>query len=389
MVAFLSELAVRAIFAIEIGPRILLYGTDWYRNAAPDSRERMRTAKGTDDYEKNLQDHNDAEARSDSVEKHENVRGAYTKFFPNEGKTTRDVDTGERISVAINSHGFRGPEFSIPKPPGVIRVLTLGASSTFGFYNRDDETYPHLLAKRLNENAVGGQRFEVINFGIPHATSASIAAMFLAEGLELDPDIVTFYEGRNDSTLRHEPDGFFEKSWSVLVHRSLLAAFIDQAVVGERESPTDASYKFERFAEIRGHFFLDNLDRLRKACTSRGITLIVSNQQATSYSPFPRAEPQRLPLRGISFSEEVKRIKDRVDTADQVTFLEYTLLVHEHLMSLLRDWARKNSVVFVDVIGALDQDRHYLLSWVHLHPKANQILADRLADAILAVVKDR
>jgi hypothetical protein len=47
----------------------------------------------------------------------------------------------------------------------------------------------------------------------------------------------------------------------------------------------------------------------------------------------------------------------------------------------LKQWAEKNNVPFV--IGALDQDRHYLLSWVHLHPEANRVVAAKLADPIL------
>jgi len=62
--------------------------------------------------------------------------------------------------LSINSHGFRGKEFSIAKPDDVIRVLTLGASSTFGFFNKDDETYPYLLEQRLNKLCHGPKHFE-------------------------------------------------------------------------------------------------------------------------------------------------------------------------------------------------------------------------------------
>src|SRR5262249_13086620 len=82
--------------------------------------------------------------------------------------------------------------------PGVTRVVTLGASSTFGFSDRDDETYPYYLEQFLNHDA-HGKRFEVINLGIPHLKSDQIAALFEQEALPLRPDVVTFYEGINDS----------------------------------------------------------------------------------------------------------------------------------------------------------------------------------------------
>ena len=80
-----------------------------------------------------------------------------------------------------------------------MRVLALGASSTFGYYSRDDQTYPFLLERELEARCRDRQRYEVINLGIPHLDSPSIAALFQSEGAVLDPDVVTFYEGVNDT----------------------------------------------------------------------------------------------------------------------------------------------------------------------------------------------
>ena len=125
----ICEIATRAFFAIEIGPRVLLYGTDWYRNVSPDDRtHRRRQTTENYTYARELAAHLNSEATPDSVEEHGNDFGSYSKFFPHEKKTTRDIDTGERIPVFINSHGFRGEEFERQKPPGTVRVLTLGSS---------------------------------------------------------------------------------------------------------------------------------------------------------------------------------------------------------------------------------------------------------------------
>jgi hypothetical protein len=67
----------------------------------------------------------------------------------------RDPDTQEPYRVTINSRGFRGKEFSDEKKPGVIRVITLGESSTFGLHARDDETYPYDLEHFLNKDCPG------------------------------------------------------------------------------------------------------------------------------------------------------------------------------------------------------------------------------------------
>ena len=198
-VLVLFEVSFRVLLAIEVGPRVLAYGTPWYRTEFGDIREQ----KILDQYDSEAADWEEDERTMNTVYTHENARGGYLKFFPNEAKYHKDVDTGEVFSVGINSRGFRGPEFETEKPPGTMRVLTLGASSTFGMWNRDHETYPQQLQIELNDRCHDDVRFEVINFAIPHAIADQIRSMFLAEGMGLTPDIVTFYEGRNDSFQVH------------------------------------------------------------------------------------------------------------------------------------------------------------------------------------------
>ena len=193
--ALLLELTLRGYFALQVGPRVLAYGTPWYRNAFSEHRKEELIKQHT----RERADWHENENTLNTVSKHNNEKRKYFKFFPNETKYIKDIDSGNVFPITINSHGFRGKEFAISKPDDVIRVLTLGASSTFGFFNKDDETYPYLLEQRLNKLCHGPKRFEVINFAIPDADAFEIRAMFVAEGLDLDPDVITFYEGRNDS----------------------------------------------------------------------------------------------------------------------------------------------------------------------------------------------
>ena len=57
--------------------------------------------------------------------------------------------------------------------------------------------------------------------------------------------------------------------------------------------------------------------------------------------------------------------------------------IHSRLMTDLKAWAAENDVGLVDVIELLDQDRDLLISWVHLHPTANRMIAEALAQKIL------
>jgi lysophospholipase L1-like esterase len=382
----LGELGARAWFAREIGPRVLLYGTPWYRNLRQGAQEQSRLATESDPELKRESERARApeRGREDSVDRHRNDLGAYSKYFPHEKKTTPNVETGGRIPVRINSAGFRGAEFEPQKPPGMVRILTLGASSTFGYYDADDETYPFYLEELLNQRCAGARRFEVINFGIPHATSKSILALFLAEGVPLDPDVVTFYEGRNDS-VAWTPGGrgFPGKLYAAALRRSILFALLEQLRNQEGSYLTSAAYDLPSLAAERSRFFLANLARILEVCRSRRMQLIVASQQASAVSWHPQQTAERERLRGVTYRDETRAIRGRLDRGQALNLYEYSLLVHERLMDDLALWAQREGVPFVDVIAALDQDRHQLLSWVHLSPQANRVIAENLAEPIL------
>lgn len=91
--------------------------------------------------------------------------------------------------VRVNSHGTRGAEFQVPKPPGTYRVLMLGDSRTFGWGLKEEDTYAGLVEAGLRE-AAGGKTVEVINAGV-NAWSYSQMRVFLRErALAWEPDAV-------------------------------------------------------------------------------------------------------------------------------------------------------------------------------------------------------
>jgi lysophospholipase L1-like esterase len=399
------EVGTRVYFASRAGSQMLWYGTGRYR----DQEQRVVDAKRR----RFDRTHSD----SVGVHRHEVGRyddyapgqlGSYSKYLPNQTKSLHSAVTGERTEARINNHGFRGADFTQHKPDGVTRVLTLGASSTFGYGSRDGETYPRQLEEHLNRRATEGARFEVLNLGVPHATSDHILSLFLAEGLSLDPDVVVLYSGANDSAIREKPIGGVGGLWSSLSEKLLLIRFLDHtlgsAIPGSTESWSD------EFAGRRRRVFLRNLEALRAACADRHIRLIAVTQQARSLAVPITA------MQGLTYQDEARLVRERVargvvgsrdsmdawrDVAGRVARLprgqgqkdrEYLahldktriFLIHAGLMRGLREWATGAEVGFVDGIAVLDDERHLLISWVHLHPTANRKLAAAIADEILA-----
>jgi lysophospholipase L1-like esterase len=96
------------------------------------------------------------------------------------------------VPVRTNSLGLRDREFSLEKPAGVRRVLVLGDSMTLGWGAREEDSYPKVLERLLNEK---GPAHEVINTGVGNYNTAQEVAYFRERGIRLNPDevVLGFY----------------------------------------------------------------------------------------------------------------------------------------------------------------------------------------------------
>lgn len=107
----------------------------------------------------------------------------------------------QRDNNRHNSLGFRGEEFAKPKPPGTLRIVCAGASTTYGEGVVSDFrlSYPHMLQLALRAK---GLAVEVINAGCPGWTTLETLINFQTRVLDLEPDVVIVYHGINDAISR-------------------------------------------------------------------------------------------------------------------------------------------------------------------------------------------
>ena len=110
----------------------------------------------------------------------------YWKLQPNQDCFTK---IGHH-PVHINSHGARGPEFQVPKPPGTFRILSLGDSRTFGWGLDEEQTYSRRLQSLLEQKAGVTNRIEVINAGVNAWSYSQMFVYFRDTGLSFQPDMV-------------------------------------------------------------------------------------------------------------------------------------------------------------------------------------------------------
>jgi hypothetical protein len=91
-------------------------------------------------------------------------------------------------------------------------------------------------------------------------------------------------------------------------------------------------------------------------------------------------------IRGVSWAEEERTVRNKLETEGSVSRTELYFLAHAEIMRSLSAWAEAERVPFVDGIGALDARRDVLVSWVHLSPEGNRLLAGAIADVVLGIL---
>jgi lysophospholipase L1-like esterase len=370
----LVEIGLRVMLVPKIGPSVLLYGTSASRDVRAFERDEAQAEHREMEALRAMKRHLQVENSAWTADRH---LSSYAKYHPNQKRVDFDRATGERFDVRINRQGFRGEDFENSKKPDTLRVVTLGASSTFGYYSRDHQTYPFVLEQELGKRCPQVQ-FEVINLGIPHLSIAQIVALFLTEGIPLSPDVVTFYEGVNDSLLvrpAEEEESAARRAVAALREKLLLIALVDTALDLRNLRWSQGELR-ERSQPVADDF-VAGLEALRAASEANGARFVLISQQAKS------STIERKAMKGLRYRDEVKIVTDRMNEGRSLGGVEVAFLAHSRLMDRSRDWATDGDVAYVDGIAQLDTDRDVLLSWVHLSPRGNRLLADAIANRII------
>jgi len=86
-----------------------------------------------------------------------------------------------------------------PPPPGVRRVVVLGTSQTWGSgAARPEDVWTARLAAALAADAAPGERFEIVNAGLPGETSELLAELWTERWIAWKPEVVLVVLGNND-----------------------------------------------------------------------------------------------------------------------------------------------------------------------------------------------
>lgn len=194
------------------------------------------------------------------------------------------------VDVAINSFGLRDREFETDKPQGVVRILMLGDSVTFGWGVAAEDTVAKKLERRLNAEPQGPP-VEVINAGVGNYDTVMEVLSFIERDSILKPDIVVLNYFINDA----EPVPA-RRNISLLEHSYAAVYFMGRLDILRRQYFDKGDWKeyyaglykedSEGWRQARLAF-----DRLAKFCREHGMQLMIVNypelHQLDPY-PFPQ-----------------------------------------------------------------------------------------------------
>jgi hypothetical protein len=310
--------------------------------------------------------------------------GNYYKFPPQyklQGSAGQASET-----ASINSQGFRGPEFNAFKRPDIFRIVCMGGSSTFGFHNNDDETYPFQLENLFKKNSIKNNKVEVINAGFPYYNTGSIKALLINEILDLNPDLVTLYTAYNDIDwpLKITP-AFRMNLW--LQQHSVIYLLLKKLINSdllyyklrfkiEKNLPISLNKdNYEKDLELKVQRYRSNLSEIMQICRKNDIKLILIKQPMTNN--FLRS---RKHFR--TYEEEYKATLQDYKSENFNSQTDLLILVHYRLIKEMQRLAENNNIPIVDNIALVDDDRKRLASHVHLTQEANLKLAEQLHKTI-------
>lgn len=136
--------------------------------------------------------------------------GAHTSAVEIEGLEVKRFDTGENaireptpeysVTYRFNDRGCRGPDYQVPRPADVLRVLVLGDSYVLGVGVHEQDTFTAQLQEMLSKRADNNNQVEVINCGVSGYSTAQARLLFERLGEVYRPDLVILGMVMNDDS---------------------------------------------------------------------------------------------------------------------------------------------------------------------------------------------
>jgi lysophospholipase L1-like esterase len=299
-------------------------------------------------------------------------------------------------SVGLNRWGYRGAVVGA-KRPGERRVVVLGGSTAFGYGVPPAESIAAQLEQRLRERRPGAA-VTVVNLAYVKEGAWSFRQT-LADYAYLRYDLALLYEGYND--LRRPNTRAFRRDSPVFRLTGYLP-FLPLVLAEKARAIRYGGDLGERFGHEDPVFHPDLGDRAAAAAlkaaaeVTRSLESVLgplSRERATRASPISEGEVCTGPFRhycnGVRGGiEEALGHGARVLVVTQPYVSDTHVDQQRHLVALLRTrYGGDARIAHLDLGTAIDmRDRTFAFDGMHLTPRGNAAIADRLVAPVLRLL---
>lgn len=318
----------------------------------------------------------------------------------------RGRPNGHFKKYKLNEFGFRGPPISKEKPNGVLRIMVIGASETFGLYESEGNEFPAWLAKILQPSsvevadakAVGKPpppKIEVINAAVAGMALPTLTQYYEKWASQFHPDIVVIYPSPqfyldNEVPIPAKPpttppadivrSRFLERLKDTAKQSDLIKAARVWWILNRERSLKSDDWFFRTVPQDRVDAFTKDLIKLLAAVAQSGATpVLVTHGFKTPREPeeqtdqdlrelsayrifFPRAEPGVLP---------------RFDHAANFAMIEYAT----PRLNGDADWDW-SGIPLIDAAKELDGQRELFADPTHFNDEGSKKLAGIVAEGL-------
>jgi lysophospholipase L1-like esterase len=284
---------------------------------------------------------------------------------------------GASIHIRINSLGFRGPEIQAAKPPRTVRIVCLGASTTFSAeVSSNEKTWTYRLQELLQAE-YPDVRIEVVNAAVGGYVAADNLKSLIHRVLPLDPDLVLYYEANNeivrDTRELAAARGLLEEGGNrspimrTLSNYSLMVDLLHKNLAILLRSRSTAP-KIDVIPEDLPARFVGVLDEMRTRLAARGVPFVLS-----------------------TFSVKYRRDQDRatqIANADVSFFYMPWMSIDGMLHAMdvynqaILDYGARAGVPVIDDRFAIPPDALHFTDCMHLSDLGNEAMAQRFHRAL-------
>ena len=117
-------------------------------------------------------------------------RYEFDRLFQVDARGLHGAANAQYLRWRLNAEGLRGED--VRPDTGQIRILTYGASETFGIFEENGKEYPRTLERELNNRTIP-DHYEILNAGLPGMRVGSGIALFKELASRFNPSVVVIY----------------------------------------------------------------------------------------------------------------------------------------------------------------------------------------------------